>query len=128
MIELIMPAMRRDKALLVLEDLNKQSVAIDRLVIIDNANCLNFISFKGYGFEVKRVRHGVNIGTNAAWNYMWDTEADFVGVVGDDYRIDPDCIEGLMNKLQAGNVHAVTATIFKDRPVNFKDKSSFNAL
>lgn len=116
MIELVMPVMRLDSALEVLKSLNKQTMLIDKLTLIDNNG--SFELNDTFLFPIEIIKPKENIGTNASWNYMFESKADLVGMIGDDYFLEDHLIEILYKSIglfpEAG---AVTATIFKDKPV-----------
>lgn len=117
-IELIMPAMRVESARKVIDELNSQTKLIDKLTIVNNIGSAEEIANKKYNFEVNEIRPGRNIGTNAVWNMMWDSKADYIGMIGDDFGLDDMLIEILFLAFdQLSGIGAVTATIFKDRPM-----------
>lgn len=124
---MVLPVMRKQSALKVLDLLNDQTIKLDKLVIVDQENQLGDTDFSFYpDIKVIAPPRG-NIGTNQAWNKMWTSfnkSFDYVGLIGDDYTFGPDLIEGLINGfLLDAEAGGTTATIFKNRPINFKDKA-----
>ena len=118
MIDLYMPVMRPDSAELVIQDLAAQSFNIDRLVIVDNDNCFEkqAMQFKNkVPFEIEYLNYGYNLGVNAVWNMIFDSQCGYTGLIGDDYRLDPNLIlillKGFSRYPEAG---CTTATIFQN--------------
>lgn len=114
-IELIMPVMRNKLAHIVIKQLHDQIKNISKLTIIDNGGSFNPPEVNP--FEIELIKPSKNIGTNAAWNYMWETDCDYVGVIGDDYVFGPYLIQCLMNSFATNEVGGTTATIYKKRSV-----------
>lgn len=125
-IELFMPVMRPKSALEVMKNLDRQTKLIDRLTVVDNSG--NFELKYKFGFHVEIKKPKRNIGTNAVWNYMFDSKADLVGMIGDDYDLESRLIEILNKSIdllpQAG---AVTATIFKDKEIEVHDHNDISS-
>jgi GT2 family glycosyltransferase len=124
MISLILPCMRQS-AREVLSDLATQTIRPDLVRIIDNDDV--FIHdqphfFPTFPFRIEYVNPGENIGTNAAWNQAWclADHAQYVGVIGDDYRINKRCIEHMLLFLR--NEVAVTCAIVKGNTVPQRTK------
>jgi len=119
-IELFMPVMRPESALQVIQNLDNQTKLIDKLIVIDNGG--DFKLKHNFSFEVEIKRPKQNIGTNASWNYMFDSKADLIGMIADDYVLESRLIEILVKSVdlfpEAG---AVTATIFKDKEIQAHD-------
>lgn len=112
-IELLMPVMRNESAFLVLDDLANQTQLIDKITIVDNGG--SFKLQRKYPFEVDLIKPKKNIGVNAAWNRIFDMKSDYIGLMGDDYRLDFKLIEILRKSFSLYDDMAVsTATIFKD--------------
>lgn len=112
-IEFLMPVMRPQMALLILEDLINQTLKPDKLTIVDNGG--DFKLHKKYPFEIELIKPGYNIGTNQAWNKIFDIKADYIGLVPDDCRLDKNLIKILKDGLLLYNdIGASTATIFKN--------------
>lgn len=124
-IALVMPVMRPESALLVLDNLSKQTTIIDRILIIDNGG--NFKPPSYCGFDIEIIEPRKNKGTNWAWNKAYNLDFDFVGFIGDDYSFGPHLIQILIesfDKVLNPPIGAVTATIFKDRPFPVSDLSN----
>lgn len=99
-IGLVMPSMRPDHAVKVIEDLDSQLIKPDYLLLVDNGHNLNFLP--KFSFNLEIIRPEENIGTNAVWNMLLDSKYfpfDYVGMVGDDYRLSDNCIEELVKTL-----------------------------
>lgn len=122
-IEFIMPVMRPKLALLLLDDLAIQTQLINKITIVDNGG--NFKLQRKYPFEVELISYMKNIGVNAVWNKMFDIEADYIGLIGDDYRLDKNLIKILINSFKLHkDMAASTATIFKKD--NFLSADPYN--
>lgn len=112
---IILTSMRPDKVKLVIDDLYKQSIIPDKVILIDNGCNIDDIDITllAKGFHLICV--GENIGTNQSWNKMWELDTDYVGIVADDLRLDPNMIEimieGLNKKYDKHIPGIVTATI-----------------
>jgi len=117
-IEFFMPVMRPDSARKVMDALQKQTQLITKLIIVDNSGEFSIAAPNPYSFKVLIIRPLQNIGVNAVWNYMFDSEADFVGLIGDDFELESNVIEILSKTLTViPNAGAVTATIFRNKPI-----------
>lgn len=122
-IELFMPVMRVDKALQVIANLMRQTKQIDSLIIVDNCD-----QFYGYDYIFEQAKFkvlihhpGKNIGTNAVWNKMWQSEADYVGVLCDDIYIEDVVIQGLYESFDMNKrIGATSATVFKDSKIRWR--------
>jgi len=115
-IEFFMPVMRPNSARKVLNQLSRQTVLIDKISIINNSGI--FTIDKEYPFKVDIFNFKNNTGVNFTWNLLFNSEADFIGLIGDDYIIENSLVEILSRALveipQAG---AVTATIFRNKKI-----------
>ena len=112
-----MPVMRPESALIVLDHLNRQTVLIDKIVVVDNGR--NFkVDVDAYQFEVELIRPKRNMGTNWAWNKIFNFDSDIVGLVGDDYELHPTVIEILSKSIKKfPNAACVSSTIFRNKPM-----------
>jgi hypothetical protein len=114
-VEIVLPIMRQRLGAMVIDQLIPQTHPLDKLTVIDQRG--NFEYSKDTPFLLQILRPGRNIGTNAAWNYMWLTDCDFVGIIGDDYSFGPHLIDLLIESFSVNpSIGATTATIFKKRP------------
>ena len=133
MIELFMPVMRPISALCTLEDLACQSIrAVYKINLIDNCGGLNLQAHPLYFkfFELEIISSGKNIGTNAAWNLAWESNSEYVGFIGDDYRVSSDMVERMLVAFKLyPTAGAITASILDDQtkggfvPVNIEELS-----
>lgn len=120
MIELFMPVMRPLSALHTLGDLTHQNIkAITRINLIDNCGRLSSHIYSLYFqkfFELRIISFGINIGTNAAWNLAWESNSEYVGFIGDDYRISNDMVKRMLDAFELyPNAGAITASILDDQ-------------
>lgn len=119
MISLILPMMRKEQGIQVLKDLNEQSYKPDGVLVVNNG-CLDISSEDlGLDYELKIFEPGKNIGTNAAWNLMWHplfSKADYIGMIGDDYRLNPYNITRMHYVLEGGEVGVTCAILQSQYP------------
>lgn len=122
-IALVIPVMRNEQARVVLRDLKHQTVLPDVVFLVDNGGTWhlndvaesNMISLNWHNkYNLKCYRPEENIGTNAAWNLLWLNYFDgfdYVGLIGDDYRVNSQCIETMKRTIDSGASPAVTCKI-----------------
>lgn len=124
MIHLFLPVMRPKVAQKVIENLNNQTRKIDLLTIVDNGGNFDLSRIAHIDFDIDFHRPQQNIGTNAVWNMMWDSKADYIGIIGDDCEVEEVAVQGLIDVLDSNsNVNATTATVFRDKPIQFKTRT-----
>jgi hypothetical protein len=93
-ISFIIPSMRPIMVKRVLHDLDNQTLKPDRVVLVDNST--RFVNDTRYEYDLEIIRPGKNLGTNPVWNMGLRLEADYCGLLGDDYRLEPQMIEKLL--------------------------------
>ena len=93
-IAFIIPSMRPIMVKRVLHDLNNQTLIPDRVVLVDNST--RFVRSDQYDYELDIIRPDQNIGTNPVWNLALRFEEDYCGILGDDYRLEPQMVEKLL--------------------------------
>lgn len=96
---LILPSIRPEKVKSIIEDLCRQTVKPDKVFIIDNGCNIDYFDIKLISKGFQLICLGYNIGCNAAWNYMFDLDTDYVGAMADDLRLDPHMIEIMIKAL-----------------------------
>lgn len=116
MISILLPVMRPRQVLSVLSDLNDQIIIPNRVVLVDNSGKFDLRSaFDGqYRYHLDVIRPGENIGVNKVWNMMWDKkfeEYEYIGVLGDDYRLNKYSLLRMLHILQNTTLKAVTCLI-----------------
>lgn len=93
-IEFVIPSMRPIMVKRVLHDLNNQTLKPDRVVLVDNST--RFVNSEQYDYELEIVRPEKNLGTNSVWNIALRLDSDYCGILGDDYRLEPQMVEKLL--------------------------------
>lgn len=123
MIGLMLPVMRPKSAEAVLDDLCNQTMLPDKIFLVDNGNCwggkvgrglFNLSTHWKNKLELNCFFPGTNIGTNQVWNMMWSdyfSDCKYVGVIGDDYRINRNCIEFMKRIIDEDISPAATCAI-----------------
>lgn len=115
----VIPSMRPIMVDRVLHDLNHQTLKPDFVILVDNST--QYVRKRKYDFDLIIERPGKNIGTNPAWNIALRLDADYCGILGDDYRFDNNMLEKLlfglflrhgMRNLEAG---ATVPTLIQQR-------------
>lgn len=122
----IMPVMRPDAGLIVLDHLNRQTVLIDKIIVVDNGR--NFkVDEDAYQFKVEVIRPTRNMGTNWAWNKAFDIDSDIVGLVGDDYELHTDVIAVLKRGIEIfPTAVCVSSTIYRTKPMRTTSLKEIN--
>ena len=125
-IEAWAPCMRPKEMLNALEDIEKQSTPVDRVVIVDNGEdkLRDYLSVDGWKFKLRILDFGENIGTNAVWNLGLRSEADFVMFFPDDMRFDHHFVKKAIYTFNDPNVGVVSAKIIRweeELPKNVDD-------
>ena len=116
MIEFFMPVMRDESARTILKQLDGQG--INSFHVIDNSGTFEYPCDLHYK-ELVLTSPRKNIGTNAAWNYAFDSKADYIGLVGDDYEVPPNLISLFLEAFEKyPTAGAITATITNTLPLN----------
>ena len=94
----IIPSMRPIMVKRVLHDLNNQTLIPDRVVLVDNST--RFVRSNPYDnqydYDLDIIRPKKNLGTNPVWNLALRFEEDYCGILGDDYRLEPQMVEKLL--------------------------------
>ena len=96
---IVIPAMRKS-VVAVIDDLNKQTVKPDFLWIVNNGK--NKFEYLNSSFPIRVDNPKENIGTNRAWNLVFDDtlkDFDYIGICGDDYILHERCLEVLIEAL-----------------------------
>lgn len=115
----VIPSLRPIMVDRVLHDLNHQTLTPDFVILVDNST--QYVRKQRYNFDLIINRPNRNIGTNPAWNIALRLDADYCGILGDDYRLDNTMIEKLVyglwlnhgsNSLKAG---ATVPTLIQQR-------------
>ena len=86
----------------VLHDLNNQTLKPDFVMLVDNST--QYVRKRDYDYDLIIKRPGKNLGTNPVWNMALRLDADYVGIIGDDYRLEPQMIEKLILGLSLKDV------------------------
>lgn len=134
----VLPVMRPQHAKAVLDDLCSQTILPDKIFLVDNGNCwrdnpkggcFNSTDWKNK-FKLDCFFPIANIGTNQVWNLMWSKHFagyKYVGVIGDDYRINKNCIEFMKRIVDEEISPATTCAII---PGNYMPtiESEFNYI
>lgn len=138
-IAMVMPVIRHNSAINVLRYLNSQSKRLDYLLVVDNSeedfelrlrDKLGIDWKSKYLFNIEIEKQNKNIGTNAAWNKMWDLNYKYVGVIGDDYNLSTDLIQNLYYGLMFDykriyKTGMVTARIVKEYSLIIMNQKGF---
>lgn len=122
MIALIMPFMRKEQGMRVLQDLNRQVLKPDLVHVVMQGAQNRPSFFKDFEpkFKMWVSINRVNQGTNAVWNGMWDKphqDKKYIGVIGDDYRLNPYCLARMVHVLDTSqpSIYAATCHILQKR-------------
>jgi hypothetical protein len=122
-IGLVLPVMRPSYADAVIADLVEQTTPPDYVILVDNGGTWPTCD-KGFLVDSKTAKFHMrcyrpwqgNIGTNAVWNLMWQDKFDgfdYVGVIGDDYRMNQYCLENMKKLIDTNITPAATCRIEK---------------
>lgn len=91
----VIPSMRPIQVDRVLHDLNHQTVRPNFVVLVDNST--QYVrKYNDYKYDLQIIRPPKNLGTNPVWNMALRLDADYCGILGDDYRLDNTMIEKLL--------------------------------
>lgn len=91
----VIPSMRPILVDRVLHDLNHQTVRPDFVVLVDNST--RYVrKYNDYRYDLRIVRPKKNLGTNPVWNMALRLDADYCGILGDDYRLCNTMVEKLL--------------------------------
>ena len=93
-IAFVIPSMRPIMVKRVLHDLNNQTLIPDRVVLVDNST--RFVRSDQYDYDLDVIRPKKNLGTNPVWNLALRFKEDYCGILGDDYRLEPQMVEKLL--------------------------------
>ena len=105
----VIPSMRPIRVDRVLHDLHNQTVKPDFVILVDNST--RYVRKRDYDYDLIIKRPGKNLGTNPVWNMALRLDADYCGILGDDYRLCNTVVEKLLyglsltygsNKIKAG--------------------------
>lgn len=117
MIALFMPLIRKEQGKQVLLDLNEQVIKPDLLYIVDNSGDFEFDPFE-FDYSIIHGKRTSNTGVNPCWNLMWGEQFSnykYVGIIGDDYRLNKYNLIRMYQFLETTSLKAVTCLIKKAR-------------
>lgn len=90
----VIPSMRPIMVDRILHDLEHQTLKPDFVILVDNST--KYVRKRKYSYALIIDRPGKNIGTNPAWNKALRLNADYCGILGDDYRLDNTALEKMV--------------------------------
>lgn len=98
-LSIVIPSMRSMKTIAVIHDIAEQTRVPDKVVVVDNSGTFYRSRVPEGSFAFELLDFGENIGTNAVWNMMYDFDTDYVGMTGDDLRLDPNMFDKMIRVL-----------------------------
>jgi GT2 family glycosyltransferase len=129
-VAIVIPTWNRSDLLArVLGDLQRQTYPIERVIVVDNGSTDDSVDVAARA-EVEWIGLGTNRGFAAAVNRGIERasgDSDYIGVLNNDVRLEPDWLERLMTRLEEGGDWFATGKLL-DETARGRIDGSFDTL